>query len=83
MFSVSHSVLWRRSWALISSQLGFCLGVHEFVNEDDIMKLDGFEKEIFAVVSWSRVRVYFIMNFADYIIISNSSLTVTDENNFT
>lgn len=57
--------------------------MHEFVNEDDIMKLDGFEKEIFAVVSWSRVRVYFIMNFADYIIISNSSLTVTDENNFT
>lgn len=57
--------------------------MHEFVNEDDIMKLNGFEKEIFAVVSWSRVRVYFIMNFADYIIISNSSLTVTDENNFT
>lgn len=57
--------------------------MHEFVNEDDIMKLNGFEKEIFAVVSWSRVRVYFIINFADYIIICNSSLTVTDENNFT
>lgn len=56
--------------------------MHEFVNEDDIMKLDGFEKEICAVLSWSRVRVFFIINFAGYRIISNSSLTVTDENNF-